>query len=60
MRHAMAQLVAALRYGLEGCRFNGIFHWPNPSSRTIAPESTQPLTQTSTSSTSSGVKAAGA
>jgi len=60
MRHAVTQLVAALRYGLEGCRFNGIFHCLNPSSRIMVPESTQPVAQTSTSSTSSGVKVAGA
>ena len=26
----------------------GIFHWHNPSSRTMTPESTQPLTEMST------------
>jgi hypothetical protein len=28
--------------------FTGFFNWPNPSSRTMALESTQPLTQMST------------
>jgi len=38
----------------------GIFHLHNPSDRTIALGSTQPLTEMSTRCISSGVKAAGA
>jgi len=38
----------------------GIFHRHNSSHRTMALGSTQPLTEMSTSSVSSGVKAAGA
>jgi hypothetical protein len=38
----------------------GIFHRHNPSGRTMALESTQPLAETSTRSISWGVKAAGA
>ena len=38
----------------------GIFHWHNPSSRTMALGSTQPLTEMSTRNTSWGVKAPGA
>ena len=38
----------------------GIFHWHNPSDRTMALGSTQPLTEMSTRSISWGVKAAGA
>jgi len=37
-----------------------IFHWHDPSGRTMALGSTQPLTETSTSNMSWGVKAAGA
>jgi hypothetical protein len=37
-----------------------IFHWHNPSGRTMALASTQPLTETSTRNISWGVKAAGA
>jgi hypothetical protein len=37
----------------------GIFHWHNPSDRTIAQGSTQPLTEMSTRSIILGVKAAG-
>ena len=37
----------------------GIFHWPNPSSHTMALETTQPLTETSTRCLSWGVKATG-
>ena len=37
----------------------GIFHWHNPSGRTVALESTQPLTEMSTGNISWGVKAAG-
>jgi hypothetical protein len=39
---------------------NGIFHLRNPSGRTMALESSQPLTEMSTSNISWGVKAAGA
>jgi hypothetical protein len=38
----------------------GIFHWHNPSGRTIALELTQPLTEISSRNISWGVKAAGA
>ena len=38
----------------------GIFHWHNPSHRTLALRSTQPLTEMSTSKISWGVNAAGA
>jgi hypothetical protein len=38
----------------------GIFHWHNPSSRTMALGSTQPLTEMSIRNISWGVKAAGA
>ena len=38
----------------------GIFHWHNPSSRTMALELTQPLTEMSTRNIFWGVKAAGA
>ena len=38
----------------------GIFHWHNPSGRTMALGSTQPLTEMSTRNISLGVKAAGA
>ena len=38
----------------------GIFHWRNPSSRTMALGLTQPLTEMSTRNISWGVKAAGA
>jgi hypothetical protein len=37
-----------------------IFHWHNPSGRTVALGSTQPLTEMSTRNISWGVKAAGA
>jgi hypothetical protein len=37
-----------------------IFHWRNPSGRTMALGSTQPLTEMSTRDISWGVKAAGA
>jgi hypothetical protein len=37
-----------------------IFHWHNPSGRTLALGSTQPLTEMSTRDISCGVKAAGA
>ena len=38
----------------------GIFHWHNPSCRTMTLGSTQPLTEMSTSNISWGIKAAGA
>jgi hypothetical protein len=38
----------------------GIFHWHNPSGRTVALGSTQPATEMSTRNISWGVKAAGA
>jgi hypothetical protein len=38
----------------------GMFHWHNPSSRTRALGSTQPLTEMITRNISWGVKAAGA
>ena len=38
----------------------GIFHWHNPSGRTLALGSTQPLTEMSTGNISWGVKTAGA
>jgi hypothetical protein len=39
----------------------GIFHWRNPSSRTMGRDSTQPLTEMDTRNTSlRGVKTAGA
>jgi hypothetical protein len=63
--YAVAQLVEAL----TTCRkvvgsipddVITIFHWHNPSGRTIALGSTQPLTEMSTRSISWGVKTAGA
>jgi hypothetical protein len=46
----VAQLVEALRYKPEGRGFDsddvtGIFHWHNPSGRTMTLGSTQPLTE---------------
>jgi hypothetical protein len=50
--HAVAQLVEALCCKPEGGGFDsqciGFFNWPNPSSRTMALGSTQPLTEMST------------
>jgi hypothetical protein len=51
--YAVAQLVETLWYKPEGREFNswwfiGIFHWHNPSGRTLALGLTQPLTETST------------
>jgi len=56
----MAQLVEALRYEPEGCRFD--FQWChcNSSGHTMALGSTQPVTEMSTRDVSWGVKAAGA
>ena len=50
MGHAVAQLVEALRHksesrGLIPDGVIGIFHWHNPSGRTIALGLTQPLTE---------------
>ena len=57
----MAQLVEALRYKSEGRGFDSRWcHWHNPSDRTMALGSTQPLTEMSTRNISWGVKAAGA
>jgi hypothetical protein len=64
--HAVAQLV--LRHcstsGKVACSIPDgvveIFHWHNPSGRTMALGLTQPLTQMSTRNSSWGVKAAGA
>jgi hypothetical protein len=52
-------VVKVLRYKSEGRWFdprwcNGIFHWHNPSDRTMALGSTQPLTEMSTRSISWG------
>jgi hypothetical protein len=63
--HSVAQLVQALRYEPEGRGFDsrwciGIFHWLNPSGRTMALGLTQSLTKMSTRNISWGVKAAGA
>jgi hypothetical protein len=51
--HAVSQVVETLRYKPEGRGFAsrwciGIFHWHNPSGRTMALELTQPLTEIST------------
>jgi hypothetical protein len=49
--HAVMLAVEALRYRPEGCGFDGvigIFNWHNPSGRTKALSSTQPLTEMST------------
>jgi len=45
--HTMAQLVKALHYNPEGRMFE-VFHWFNPSGRTITFGSVQPLTEMST------------
>ena len=55
----MAQLVEALRYKPEVAgsihdEVTGIFQWLNPSGRTMALGSTQPLTEMSTRNPSSG------
>jgi hypothetical protein len=50
-------LVETLRYKPEGRGFDGvikIFHWHNPSGRTMAVGSTQPVTEISTRSVSWG------
>jgi hypothetical protein len=61
----VAQLVEALHYKPEGRGFysrwyHRNFSLANPSGRTVALGSTQPLTETNTSNISWGVKAAGA
>ena len=63
--HALAQLVEALRYKLEGRGFDSPmvsleFFIDNPSSRTMALGLTQPLTEMSSGIFPVGVKAAGA
>ena len=51
----MAQLVKALCHEPESRGFDSrIFYWSNPSGRTMALVSTQPLTYTSTRNTSWG------
>ena len=55
----MTQLVEALRYKPESYRIIGIFHRHNPSDRTMALGSTQPLTEMSTRDIFWRVKAAG-
>jgi len=61
--HAVAQLADALRYEQEGSIPDGvigIFHCHNPSGRTMALGSTQPLTEMSTRiSPGGGIKASG-
>ena len=55
--YAVAQLVQALRYKLEGRRFDGVtgtFQWHNPSGCTMALGLTQPLTEMSTRNISWG------
>jgi len=57
--HAVAQLVEAPCYKPEGCGFDSVvsldfFHWHNPSGRTMALGSTQPLTEMSTRNASWG------
>jgi hypothetical protein len=53
-------VVKVLRYKSEGCWLDsrccviGVFHWHNPSDRTMALGSTQPLTETNTRSISWG------
>ena len=64
MGHAVAQLVEALSSKPEGAGSipNGviaIFHWHDPSGRTMALRLTQPLTEMSTKNIYWGVKAAG-
>jgi hypothetical protein len=50
--HVVVLFVEALCYKPEGHRiesqWGGFFNWPNPSSHTMAPGSTQPLTEMST------------
>ena len=61
----VAQLVEALRYkrkvaGSFNSGLTGIFHWHNPSGRTMALGLPQPLTEMSTRNITWGVEAAGA
>jgi len=58
----MAQLVEALRYKSEGhmFEFRRCRNWRNPSGRTMAPGSTQPIIEMGTRNIPWGVKAAGA
>jgi hypothetical protein len=59
----LGHAVKALRYKVAGSipdGVTGIFHWLNPSGRTMALDSTEPLTEMSTRNVSWGVKAAGA
>ena len=58
--YAVAHLVEAARYKAIPDGVTGIFHWHNPSGRTMALRSTQSLTEMSTRNISWGVKAAGA
>ena len=59
--HAVAQFVAALCYKSEGRGFDSRWClWHNPSGRTVALGSTQPLTEMNTRNISWGVKAADA
>jgi hypothetical protein len=55
----LAQVVGALRYNRKVADsipdyVTGIFHWHNPSGRTVALGSTQPLTEMSTRNISWG------
>jgi hypothetical protein len=60
--HVVAQLVEALCYKAEWRGFHSrwghcfFFYWPNPSGRTVALGSTQPLTEMSTRNLPGGVK----
>jgi hypothetical protein len=54
------QLIEALRYKAEGRGFIGIFHLRNPSGRTTALGSTNPLTERSDRNICWEIKAAGA
>jgi hypothetical protein len=55
--YAVAQLVEAQSYKPEGRGFDSRWgHWLNPSGRTMAPGSTQPLTEMSTRDVSWGQK----
>jgi hypothetical protein len=58
--HALALLDGALRYKPEGREFNRIFLGHNPSDGTLAPRSTQSLTEMSTRNISRRVMRAGA
>ena len=57
---AVTQLVESLHYKPEGCGFDArwghwIFRWLNPSGRTMALGSTQPVTEMSTRNISGGL-----